>query len=228
MVLAHVRSHDGSTINDAVKEMPQRPKEHLKRSLTVLLTAPKEVWERAITLVADAFDSPFSIEEDVLGKELGMTPADVKHVMNGATFFGAMLTAHPEATPSQFVESLIEHGFIQDANRPQALNFATLVASGRSKLTEDFEKSSLRTEVLPSLRRMDTSVDVRLSFSEKKDVVAVPVVLVMIDTDADCETLWFQVSKPELKSLIHKLNAALEQVELAEDWVNERSSRTGV
>lgn len=222
MALKDMRAHGKSSIEDAVKAVPPRPRDFLARSLVLLLGLTTEKWERALKLAADAFDSSFSADEAELAKELAVSVGDARQIISAATFFGAMLASHPEASSEQFVASLIENKLLVEADRLMALKFSEVVARARVELTEEFDKSSLRNTLLPSLRKFDTVVDIRLSPTDVTPVLAVPVVLLMVDTDAERETLWCQLSKNELKAVIAKLSKTLERVEAAESWISAR------
>ena len=223
MGLTDLRTHGKSTVEDAIRTVPDRAKERLVASLKVLLGVGRAHWTELIDRAAASFESSFSFDESDVVSETGVSNVDARHMINGATFFAAMLSAHPEATPEQFVAALMSNQILEGENESEALELARIVTARRLALTEEFERSALRHTVLPSLRSVQTSVDIRLSVSQEI-TRAVPVVLLAIDTDAEGQILWCQLSKSELKSMIGKLQKTLEQVQAAESWIESRKS----
>jgi hypothetical protein len=61
-------------------------------------------------------------------------------------------------------------------------------------------------------------VDIRIGFDNDEIALAVPVVLVHIDTDSKDQEIWFQMSKGQLKTAIEDLTKILLRVEAAEKW----------
>jgi hypothetical protein len=227
MSLDELRAHGKSTFQDTVKEIPQRSKDQLKLSIGVLLSLDSACWPKALRVSVDAFESSISSDPRDLAKEFEVSVGDARHIVNGTTFFAAMLSAHPECTPEQFVDVLQQAGIVDSAQVTVALKLAETVIAERPELTEEFEKGALGNVVLPSVRRLETSVDVRLSTSDTGVITAVPVVLMMLDTNAEGQVLWCQMSKQELNAMIAKLNRAKKDVETAETWIQSKSATVG-
>jgi hypothetical protein len=227
MALEHLRSHGKSTIADAIRDIPGRSKDFLRSSLSMLAALDRNKWPTVISLAVDAFESSYAIDEVELAKVIDVSVDDAKYIINAASFIAAMLSAHPEATPQTFVDSLIAVSLL-DADRKATnegvLDFALVVSEKREALTEEFERSTLRNEVLPSLHRFETTIDIRFSVSESGAIRAVPVVLMMIDTDAEGQVIWYQVSKHQLKNMISQLERTLERVGKAEVWIDSKSN----
>jgi hypothetical protein len=224
MALERFRSHSNSTIDDAVRQVPARAKDFLKESFGVLMSLDSQKWPTVISTAAESFDSSYAGDEPEAATVLGVPSSEAKHLLNAASFVAAMLASHPECNAQEFVDVLVKHEMLDSDKRDHAVGFAELVAGRREGLTEELERSALKNEVLPSLQRLETTVDVRLAISDSGIVRAVPVVLMMIDTDAEGQIAWYQVSKQELKSMIGQLEKTLERVEIAEKWIAEKNN----
>lgn len=225
MALEHLRSPGKSTVADAIKDIPQRAKSFLRSSFSALVALDRRKWSDVISMAVEAFESSYPIDEAEFAAKIDIPAEESKYVINAASFIAAMLSAHPEATAEVFVASLVENKLV-DAERKEdqdvILEFAKFVAEKRDALTEELEKSTLRNEVLPSLHRFETTVDIRFSTSDSGAIRAVPVVLMMVDTDAEGQIIWYQVSKHQLKNMIGQLQKTLERVVKAEAWIASR------
>lgn len=227
MALEHLRSHGKSTVDDAIADLPTRARAFLQRSLSLFLQLDSGLWGRVLRLAAEAFDTSGGAEEAALARDVRIPAGDAKEVLHGASFFGAMLSAHPEASAAEFVDSLVKHGLIDASLRELAAEVADLVVRERTEIAAEFEKSALRNSILPSFRAVETSVDVRLSVAENAPLTAVAVVLMALETDADCERMWFQLSKQQLAGLVARLTQTLERVDVAEQWIAAREAAAG-
>jgi hypothetical protein len=101
---------------------------------------------------------------------------------------------------------------------PKLRPFVDKVASYGPQIATVLRKATLTDQVLPSFMNMSVAVDLRIGFTEGRVDVAVPIVLIHIDTDGDNQELWFQCSKQQMLLIKDDIEAALKKMEAAEAW----------
>jgi hypothetical protein len=123
----------------------------------------------------------------------------------------------PEPVPT-IVDALLS-AEILDKNAQAAIT-AVLneLERDRSSVSSALRRASLATRLLPSLTDLSCVVDIRIGFDNDEIALAVPVVLMHIDTDSNNQEIWFQMSKGQLKTAIEDLTKILLRVEAAEKW----------
>lgn len=142
----------------------------------------------------------------------------------GAVNFLALMASEPTraAAPST-IQGLVAAEIMRADDAQVAGELLKALLRGTPEIQDTFRRAAMSGELLPALAEFETVVDVRLSFKEGDAVeLAVPVLLVHIDTDASNRELWFQMSKKQVQKAIDDLTKALSQIQAAESWAAKR------
>jgi hypothetical protein len=119
------------------------------------------------------------------------------------------------ATADDFVEAA--RGKLFD---PEDEGSARAIAGAICDLRGDIKvvlaSAELAGSVLPSFMSLDTSLDVRMKFADGKLLTAAPVVVAYLDTDANGEEIWFQMTKGDIEGLVKQFNVILSDIKAAE------------
>lgn len=166
-----------------------------------------------------AFGTPENAE---LGIKLGVDPEFVPALLASTTTL-LVAVAQMRRGAAEFVEAAVASEIIPVASRDAIHRLATRAESDRATSRIALQRADLRKEVLPSLSVLETSVDLRLGFTDSRIELAVPVVVVHIDTDAMTQELWFQMSKGQLEALITHLTRLKDEVAQAEQLFKDRT-----
>jgi hypothetical protein len=103
-----------------------------------------------------------------------------------------------------------------DEDVPAVKFFVEHISRNSSAWKQNIEHRSLANRTLPALTDFEISVDLRLRFKSQEIEDAVAVALVYVDTDADNQSLWFQMTRGDVRGLIDKLTNTLQQMDAAE------------
>jgi hypothetical protein len=82
----------------------------------------------------------------------------------------------------------------------------------------------LANEVLPSLRQLSVTVDLRVTFREENLEQFVPLAIVRLDTDIPGNRVFVQLTQSDVEVTIEKLKDAKAKMELAEKLLSTANS----
>lgn len=158
-----------------------------------------------------------SIDTEILSKQIPSLTrrGDAGRVMTALSISFALLTQNA-VTPAEFVQAGTGKIFDSDSDAT-ASSIADVVISRRATLERAMERSRLANVVLPSLARFEITVDLRIKFEDGKANEFVSVALAHIDTDADNNEFWFQLSRADVTMLLEKLHKCVSEMDLAEE-----------
>jgi hypothetical protein len=118
-----------------------------------------------------------------------------------------------ELAPEQFRQIFIKAGVIDEALSDALKNFFEIACAERQALRSEVERTDDARAVLPNLASFTLGIDVRVSFEGNEVRSMVPVVVANIDTDAEGQVLWCQMTKEQLTRLRADFDAALQKLE---------------
>ncbi|MEX3954716.1 hypothetical protein [Trinickia sp. EG282A] len=122
-----------------------------------------------------------------------------------------------ELTPNELSGVLLEAGLLANEDVGRQLEpFFALVLERQSQLRVDIERQDDARSVLPNLMRFDLNVDVRVKFQKNEVKSFLPVVIGHMDTDAEGQLIWFQMTKEQLLRLQEDITDVLDQVAAVE------------
>lgn len=210
------------TAQAAIDDLPSQMKRPLVAGLALLADVSKSKWDTLAVASIDAIGSSYIQSADELSASLGVPQEEAGHLANAASFIVALIGSFPDCSPSDLTAGLLESELIEERHRQPIGEFAAFVANQRGKLEEELDRSTLESEVLPSLQRFATVVDIRFDDRADGGVRTTPVLIGMIDTDAEGQIVWFQMSKRQLKNMLIQLQSALEKMDKAEVWARSQ------
>lgn len=209
----------GEDPREAFADLPKGAKSFLRHGFATLSKAYKQSGNILAGIALSGVSSGFDANKRAIHEELGL-PETEAGLLSGTLSFLAILASHPGGTTAQqFVEGLSAAGVIELADCPAATSLLESLQEN-SGIQSTFKRKVITDELLPSLVQFDTTVDVRLSFDSNKVELAVPVLLVHIDTDVDNREIWFQMSTSGLQKTIEQLQKNLLQMKAAESWAS--------
>ena len=133
----------------------------------------------------------------------------------------ASTLSNREDSADVVVDEFVKAGALETGDRTAVLRFASAVASRRGTFKQVMDRSRLASEVLPSLLEFESTVDIRLGFEKGRVAVFMPVALLHIDTDAQGQEVWLQLTRLQLEKIAEDLQETLKQMVEAENWVNK-------
>jgi hypothetical protein len=154
-----------------------------------------------------------------LASKFGLNKADSQSLVGIISFLVLLVSkpGEPEAAPT-IVGALVSAEILDKDAQAAIIVVLNELDRDRSSVTSALRRTSLATRLLPSLTDLNCVVDIRIGFDNDEIALAVPVVLVHIDTDSKDQEIWFQMSKGQLKTAIEDLTKILLRVEAAEKW----------
>lgn len=215
-IVTQAKDKVAAGIQKKLGELPEESHSLLASAIPRLQILPADRWGKLAEYALEGSFSGYAFDPAQAGKELGVSFDDARLLFNAAGFLSAISTVFDDADASIIVETLRTAGIVPADSASDIESFVQFLIKNRSSIAEDYERSALANTVLPTLQRFDTNVDIRLSKSSAKRMRAAPVVVACLDTDAEGQIVWFQMSKGQVKRIMSQLEGVLEQLELAE------------
>lgn len=219
-----LRPHPDASIDDTLEGLPPRIKRLLRSSFGVLVSFDGEKRSAVVAHTAAAITTPgYGFDEIKFSESFGVTAEQASHIANGATFLSALVSGFSELTSAELLEKLAAHDLFAPENREKLAEWLDYLRSNSERFLAEIETGSLTNRVLPTLARFELSVDIRLAESPTNKPPATPVIVAVLDTDAEGQIVWFQMSKAQLMRMQSQLGSILQQLERAEKFVTKMS-----
>jgi hypothetical protein len=209
--------------SDFLTDIPKSAKTFLREGFNVLAgIQPPQLVTGIVLESAESGSEPKAAD---LASKFGLSKADSQSLVGVISFLGLLLSkpGEPEAVPT-IVNALLSSEILDKSAQATITVVLNELDSDRSSVTSALRRTSLASRLLPSLTDLGCVVDVRIGFDNDQVALAVPVVLVHIDTDSSRQEIWFQMSKGQLQTAIEDLTKTLLRVEAAEKWSRGQSS----
>ncbi|WP_258127511.1 hypothetical protein [Achromobacter anxifer] len=214
--MAQSREEISAGIQRKLSDLPDEARSLLASALPRLQILQEDRWSKLAEFALEGSFSGYAFDPAKAGEELGVSVDDARLLFNAAGFLTAISTVFGDADASVIIETLIGVDILTPQSGGEILRFVGFLIENRESITEDYERSALANSVLPTLQRFDTNVDLRLSKATAKRIRTAPVVVACVDTDAEGQIIWFQMSKGQVKRIMTQLEGVLKQLELAE------------
>ena len=210
----------GGSVTELFADAPKAVLVFMKRGFRLLSTLGSEHYGKLIRTAGANLQSGHLAGQVVpeLASAINTTKDDSLALLAVASLVVSVFTQRTE-TPDQFVKAAEEAGVLEAEAVPAVLAFCKTVLDDRDTLAVTVERARIGIEVLPSFEGLSATTDVRLGFKDGRVDLAVPVVVALLRTDSS-KNLWFQLTKEQLQMLISKLQDAMRNVELAEQWIS--------
>lgn len=216
-----VRIPSRGSLEEAFSEMPPGLRSFLSEGFIILSKLTREKVGELVPFVLESVQSGSGSDYKNLATQLDMERKDARLLLGSMTLLASMLSGR-EDTVQQFIKSAVDARIVN----PEATGVATTLFEGlvadRAVLRQAMTRSSVSSEVLPSLLEFESTVDLRLGFDKFKVSFAVPVALLHLDTDASGQEVWLQVTRKQLENMIKDLEETLRKVVEAEKWANSK------
>lgn len=221
----NVRVPSRGTLEGVFADIPQGIKGFLRDGFNLLTKLHENDITEVFGVVAESIQLGYGVGETGLASKIGITDSEARAVLASASLFASILSTR-DVTAEEFVRAAIQAQVLEDTHKDSALAFCKLVVRQRASLKEAIEQAGLADVVLPSLSTFETTVDLRLNVDKGKIVATVPVALIHLDTDAQGQEIWVQLTKRQVAKILAELQEALQTMEEAERWASgtKRSS----
>jgi hypothetical protein len=201
--------------------MPQEVKTYLGKGFAVIARLSEDKLAAMVEVAKDYMAFPSSARRSEVASRFGITREDAMAMTTAISFMTFFLTSRA-GTAEDFMRGLMATNVVDKAQQPSVLRVAQAIDNSRAALREISERYRIANALLPSLTRFESTIDLRLGFEKSELGFAVPVALMHVDTDAEGEELWFQVTQRQLEALIKDLEEARRRMDQAEKWSKSR------
>jgi len=200
--------------------MPASVRRYLVTGLNVLAKLDTSKVASLIPLALSTYtaDVPSDREFDRLAKEFGINRNQVPEFLGAINLITSVLSERPESA-EDFVKEAKNAGLVGEENLQNVKQFAELAIANRDIIKKQIDQEEVASEVLPTFTYFETTIDVRLTFSEEGRIErTMPVALVHIDTDSREHEIWFQMSRSQAERVIEDLRAIVSKLQTAESF----------
>jgi hypothetical protein len=206
------------SLSDAVKGLRPPTLSHIRKGVTELGNLDEAILPTVIALARDALKSQINPDEDQVSKDLNLPPEKAIGIISAASFLSFILSSGRYDLQS-FVREGLEVKLLNEELASKLQPFITAVLKDQPNVKDELEEFSLASEVLPALTTFDLTVDLRLKFKSNKVVQAVPIAIAHLDTDAEGQIVWFQMTSLQVEKLILDLQRVQEKLKAASELI---------
>lgn len=202
---------------DFLKALPNRGASSIREGFTQLAKHGEQTFSKFVDIGEQALSGLNAPVGDI-AMELGV-PEAIADLMLSASSMTMYACGRygGELTPRELSDVLLEAELLSSAGLGSQLEpFFKLVLAKHAQLRVDIERQDDVRSVLPNLMRFDLNVDVRVKFQKNAVKSFLPVVIGHIDTDAEGQLIWFQMTKEQLLQMQEDIKDALTQVAAVE------------
>lgn len=215
-----IRIPSSGSLQELLDTMPLSVKRFLKEGFSLLEKVPQSKFGDLSVVVLDSIESGSGTEQSGVGNKFGLSDSEAGTALGSLSILAGLL-ATGDVAANALIEELVRGNALDSSHSQSVLNFANAFASKKAAVRLAIETSELASEVLPSFRALNTTVDLRPRFEKGRITVAVPVALLYIDTDVRNHELWVQVTEKQLQKLVSDLQAVLKRMEQAQNWATK-------
>jgi hypothetical protein len=205
-----VKVPPGRGLTSTLANMPASLKEILKRGCASIGEMTPEALENLRPLAKKALEgSESALEGEFPSLGIG---AERGRVAVAAAAFLATLIAGDSST-KEILETLPT--VLEGPVPPQVISLINTLGTETQGLRSLYQKYRLSNATLPSFRKLDISVDLRIDFQKDGSPVTLPIAIAYLDTDAAHQKLWFQMTESQVSELIEQLEKVRENLKRA-------------
>jgi len=205
-------------LGEALARAPRAFREQAQKGFRVLAALGSDHHRAVIDGVMAALENRQSAMTD-LGKRLLLSPEQTSGLFAAAMLLVPLLVSR--SSPEEFKAEAIKVGFLPLEVAEGIMPFAGSVLENKEALNRAIRRSSLSSQVWPSLSGVDIVVDVRMDFEDEEVFETMPVAVCHIETDTDKAEIWFQASKSQMEHFRSDLDEAIKRMEIAETWARK-------
>ena len=210
-----INLNPGFPLEESFNAMPDTFRAFLATGFRNLAQQPPEQHQRIVALIKDSFIGGGPSRQDA--PQLGLSVSDTSALVGAGGVLAIALVLREDA-PKTFIEAAIKSSVVERSQEANLLLLSEAIKSQANEVRETWERFQLVSEVLPALTRVDTTVDLRFAFNDDTISYSVPLLLVHLDTDQYGQEVFFQLTLPQLESLIKDLTGSLAKMRALENW----------
>jgi len=207
-------------LSDFFADMPREVRTFLRKGFAALAKIPPDRFPEILKVVVERLPQRYPAAEAGLAKTLGIPTEEAKPLLAAAAVFASLISSG-EVEVDDLVGQAKTAEVINGNDIDGALQFSRVAASNRAAIQGAMERSGIASAVLPSLSEFETTVDLRLGFEKGRVCSSIPLAIVHVDTDAEGQKLWLQLTKGEVERIVEDLQGVIRQMEDAEKWTQE-------
>ena len=219
----HLNIPARGTLTDSFSSMPTGVRTFLREGFSILARIPEDKLEDVIAIVLESIAHGSVVAERQVASKFDLSKEDVRPLLTASSLI-ASIVSRGDDTADSLTKELVKANALDAKSEPTVLRFANALVSRRPSIRSLMERSQLASEVLPSLMSFDTTVDVRVGFEKGRVAQLLPVGLVHIETDAEGQELWMQLTRTQLQRLIDDLREIDDQMGAVESWITSKGS----
>jgi hypothetical protein len=209
-----------------IADYPDRAKAAARHGFEIVSGVTEADRTKAVESMLFSFErGAGTIDTELLSNQIpSLTRRDAGRVITALSISIAFLTQNA-VTAAEFVQAASGNLFDADCE-PTVSAIADVVISRRATLDKAMARQRLATVVLPSLAEFEVTVDLRIRVENGQVQEFVPVALAHIDTDANNNEFWFQMSRADIDMLLDKLTNCAKEMDLGEELLKNAISLT--
>lgn len=203
-----------------IKGVPSGAKASVKEGFVQIRQLPEGKYDALISAGHESLKGvPVAI--DGVAEKLGVQRRLADLMLSAASIAVYACARYSEdLTAEEFVAVLREAGALGEKvaaeDDGQLCAFLRKLLALQSQFRVDLERNSELRSVMPNLTRFELNVDVRVVFDRNEVKSFMPVVVGHVDTDAEGQLAWFQLTKEQLSRLHEEVGDAIEQIQAVE------------
>lgn len=199
-------------LSRALSDIPPPFKSLLRRGCLAIAQMSPEALDRLVPLTKDFIQGPEAILSDKL-PDLGMDAENTGAAVSAAGVLASLVAGGAR------IEDILD-ALPAVLEEPVGSRLSALVNKLEKEVQDQdlrplLRKRRLSEATLPSLSKLETSVDVRIDFEKDTTPIMVPVAIAFLDTDAVHHRLWFQMTENQVEDLIKQLEKLRENLKRA-------------
>ena len=217
-----VRLPVGTVPPEFFSDIPKSARNFLKKGFSVVARLYPKYAEVLPSIAVESVVSGAEPEPSDVGAKLGINLDDARALLGAISFLAVIASAGEKDAVPQTMDALVSAQMLEKDSQGPITSLLTVLQSERTRVSGAVRRSALSSRLLPSLTDLELMIDVRVEFEKDQVGLAVPVLLVHVDTDAAHEELWFQMNKRQVEKAVDDLKQALARLEQAEKWVQSK------
>jgi len=214
MATFHIPLGSDRSLGELFSAMPDGPKTVLKEGFSIVSRLQESTHATLVEqTLAIAGRGGGKVQPD-LAKKMGLSTREASSAAAATGTLSALLSGRKEGT-DEVIQALVSSGLLATSAVPSIQRLVPLLLENKQNFGQLLKEKYFSTAVLPSFDEFEAVLDIRIG-DETEVGLAVPVAIAFLDTDANGQRLWFQLTKDDVEEMLRKLNSLLGRFKEAE------------
>jgi hypothetical protein len=202
-------------MSEAIASIPDHIKPMIASGFRIASIMPLEKSEKLLKLaIQDYIDRTDTLSKDGREIEFDLPRAEYWRAASALIpLVGILLEGEGQA--HEFVDAAKSANLVDEESRARILSLAEAVVADRGRSSQIERQVRLGAAVLPSFDKIEYVTDIRVRITDGK-IESIPVAILYLQTDAEDERLWFQLTKRQLQVLLDMLKQAESDMSVVE------------